>query len=57
MTDEKQKSDFDLHLLLIMKQEGLSKAKAHFRAWCEGPDGLNKRLGQGSLPLEPEKSK
>lgn len=55
--DKAAKSDYDLHCLLIMKAEGVSKSKAQFMAWCEGEGGLAKRLGQGALPFQQEKSK
>lgn len=35
----------DLHVLLIMKQVGLSKPNALVQAYSEGLVGLNKRLG------------
>lgn len=38
------KADFDLHVLLIMKTDGLPKSKATFKAWLEGEAGLKKRL-------------
>lgn len=38
------KNDFDLHVLLIMKQDALAKSKATFAAWLEGPAGLKVRL-------------
>lgn len=46
------KNDFALHVALIMKTHSVPKSKAYFLAWCEGYDGLNKRLGQDTLPLE-----
>lgn len=50
---KKAKDDFALHVLLLQR-DGLSKAVALFTAWAEGPDGLNRRLGQQSLlPLMP----
>lgn len=43
----KAATDFNLHVLLVMRQDGLSKAQAQARAYDEGVDGLNaKRLGQ-----------
>lgn len=46
--DKKQVSQlklrFALHVSLIMHQLGESKAAATFRAWCEGDEGLSKRL-------------
>lgn len=41
----KWKANFDLHVLLIMKQNDLPKAKAIVQAYHEGIDGLTKRLG------------
>lgn len=41
----KWKSNNDLHVLLIMRQNGLSKAQAVVQAYHEGVDGLSKRLG------------
>lgn len=50
---KKAKDDFALHVLLLQR-DGLSKSVALFTAWAEGPDGLNRRLGQQSLlPLMP----
>ena len=39
------RTNFDLHVLLIAKKHGLSKADATVQAYHEGVDGLNKRLG------------
>lgn len=50
--EKAEKADFDLHCLLIMKQEGVTKSKALIRAWSEGRDGLSQRLGQKVLPLK-----
>lgn len=41
-----QKSDFDFHVLLIMRQDGVSKSKATFMAWAEGPTGIADRLSK-----------
>lgn len=54
--DKQKKADFDLHILLIMRQEGITKAKAQFRAWLEGEQGLAARLGQKSLPLDQKEA-
>lgn len=48
---KQQKNDFALHVALIMKTHGVPKSRAAFIAWCEGHDGLNKRLGQDALPM------
>lgn len=40
----KQKLDFELHVALIMRTDGMTKGKAVFTAWLEGPSGLEKRL-------------
>lgn len=40
----KGKIDFDLHVGLIMRAEGVSKSKAVFTAYLEGRQGLEKRL-------------
>lgn len=42
----KRKNDFDLHVLLIMKKTGISKAIATVAAWDEGPFGLELRLAK-----------
>jgi len=48
------KEGFALHVLLLQR-EGMTKSVATFTAWAEGPDGLNRRLGQQSLlPLMKE---
>lgn len=39
-----EKNDYALHVALIMKMDGVSKAKAQFIAWCEGKKGLEERL-------------
>lgn len=39
------KTNHDLHVLLIQKKHGLSKADASVQAYHEGIEGLNKRLG------------
>ena len=38
------KQDFDLHVLLIVKQEKLVKSKALVLAYSEGKSGLSARL-------------
>lgn len=35
---------FSQHVELVAKQEGCTVEKAKFVAWCEGPDGYDKRL-------------
>lgn len=47
--EAKQKLDYELHVALIMRTERLSKSRAVFRAYTEGPSGLDKRL----LPASP----
>lgn len=43
----KAATDFNLHVLLVMRQDGLSKAQAQARAYAEGPAGLSgQRLGK-----------
>lgn len=48
ITDKKAllawRTNHDLHVLLLMKQEKLSKGAAVVQAYHEGVDGLNKRL-------------
>lgn len=39
------KANNDLHVLLIVRQDVVSKATAVVQAYFEGVDGLNKRLG------------
>lgn len=39
------KTNADLHVLLIMKQHGVSKSVAVTQAYFEGVDGVKKRLG------------
>lgn len=48
------KSEFKLHVALIQKIEGCSPQEATFRAWKEGPEGLQKRFGQYDLGLDEE---
>lgn len=38
------KANSDLHVVLIVKQDGLSKSVAAVQAYYEGVEGLNKRL-------------
>jgi hypothetical protein len=38
------KTDYDLHVLLVMKQDNVAKSKAQFQAWQEGPAGLKARM-------------
>ena len=45
------KSDFDLHVMLIAKQESITPAKARFVAWLEGNAGLQSRLGQKEMKV------
>lgn len=40
----KAASDFNLHVLLIVRQDGLSKTQSQVRAYLEGAAGLDKRL-------------
>lgn len=42
---KQKRLDFDLHVNLIMRSEDEPKNAATFRAYCEGADGLAKRLG------------
>lgn len=46
---EKEKAkaakDFELHVMLVMKQEGVPAPKARMVAYFEGPLGLPDRLG------------
>lgn len=42
--DLKSRKDFELHVSLIMRQDDAAIAVARWRAWCEGPKGLDKRL-------------
>lgn len=48
----KQARDFSLHVSLVMRVEGISKAKASVIAYGEGMAGLDRRLGQPQLPLQ-----
>lgn len=49
ITDKKAlqnwRTNHDLHVLLIMKQHGLTKPLALVQAYAEGVDGLTKRMG------------
>lgn len=49
LTDKKAvqnwRANHDLHILLIIKQNGLTKSQAVVQAYHEGHEGLNKRLG------------
>lgn len=48
MTDKKAllnwRTNHDLHVLLLMKQHGLTKGQATVQAYCEGVEGLNARM-------------
>lgn len=46
----KARDDLALHVLLAMR-EGMTKAKAQAVAYSEGKVGLDRRLGQSSLPF------
>lgn len=39
-----EKLDFQLHIALIQKQDGVTKTRATFQAWLEGRKGLDERL-------------
>lgn len=39
-----EEDPFIKHAALIWCQDGCTVAEARFRAWCEGPEGYNKRL-------------
>lgn len=41
--DAQAKLDCELHTLLIMKQDGISRSKAVYRAWAESSPGLARR--------------
>lgn len=47
------KREFDLHVMLIMKQERVSKAVALIQAYHEGVETQATRLGQPELPMKP----
>lgn len=47
-----QKLDFELHVALIMRTDGVAKAKALMRAWIEGPAGLQQRLAPTVPPAK-----
>lgn len=40
----KRRNDFNLHVMLIMRQDDVSKSAAVFAAYCEGDAGLRDRL-------------
>lgn len=48
VTDKKAlaawRANYDLHVLLLMKQHGLTKSQAVVQAYHEGAEHLNKRL-------------
>lgn len=50
----KAKDDFALHVMLVMKQNGVPKSKAQVVAWMEGEEGFNIRLGTPKLPFAKE---
>ena len=39
------KTNHELHVLLVMKQHGVTKAVAAVQAYHEGVDGLKRRMG------------
>lgn len=41
---KKMAADFALHVQLLMQTRGLTKSKAQFTAWAEGPKGLEALL-------------
>jgi len=49
----KANNDFDLHVGLIMKAEGVNKNQAKMIAWLEGTQGLNRRLFVGATNQKP----
>lgn len=53
--EAKAKLDFELHVALIMRNDNVPKAKALFRAWIEGREGLEKRLSPAPAALPPAK--
>lgn len=42
--DLKSRKDFELHVSLIVRTDNVATGVARWRAWCEGPKGLDKRL-------------
>ena len=40
----KKQAEFQLHVLLVMRQQNVSKSVATFTAWLEGEDGVSIRL-------------
>ena len=48
------KDDYSLHLFLIMKQDECKKPAAVLKAYAEGVEGLNRRLGKPMLSLNPK---
>lgn len=52
--EAKRKLDFELHVALIMRNDNVPKAKALFRAWLEGPKGLDDRLNPPAATPNPK---
>jgi len=48
------KNKHALHVLLIMDQEGCTKAVAEAQAYHEGPTGMARRVEGPSAPKAPE---
>lgn len=46
----KAAADFSLHVALVIRQDDVTKNKALFLAYCEGPKGLEKRLNPSDSP-------
>lgn len=45
-----QQQSFALHVLLIQRQESVTKSQALFTAWLEGPSGLSTRAPAREAP-------
>lgn len=45
-----ERARFELHVALIQEALRESKAAATFRAYCEGSEGLSRRLAPPQLP-------
>lgn len=42
---DEDKTDFQLHVMLIKKQHGLGDTDARAKAWAEGREKFNQRMG------------
>lgn len=55
--EQNGKEQFKLHCALLCAQDGAKKSDAPWKAWLEGPKGLQQRLGTPKMDFEQTEAK